>query len=199
MATTILLLLVLSFTLLNAIKAAETPFPGYPSPWATPPSDTSDPSWAAAYAQAVAFVSNLTLTEKVNLTTGTGWEADRCIGNTGGVPRLGFRGMCLMDGPLGVRNSEFHPDRNGHLLLALSNFVRDERVLTAMALGPADHNSAFPAGINVAATFSRRLMRLRGEALGAEFRGKGVDVMLGPVSGPLGRVPQGGRNWEGFG
>jgi beta-glucosidase len=41
-------------------------------------------------------------------------------------------------------------------------------------------------------------MRLRGEALGAEFRGKGVDVMLGPVAGPLGRVPQGGRNWEGF-
>jgi beta-glucosidase len=63
----------------------------------------------------------------------------------------------------------------------------------------ADHNSAFPAGVNVAATFSRRLMRLRGEALGAEFRGKGVDVMLGPASGPLGRVPQGGRNWEAFG
>ena len=42
-------------------------------------------------------------------------------------------------------------------------------------------------------------MRLRGEALGEEFRGKGADVMLGPVSGPLGRWPQGGRNWEGFG
>ena len=63
----------------------------------------------------------------------------------------------------------------------------------------ADHNSVFPAGVNVAATFSRRLMRLRGEALGEEFRGKGADVMLGPVSGPLGRWPQGGRNWEGFG
>jgi hypothetical protein len=62
----------------------------------------------------------------------------------------------------------------------------------------ADKNSVFPAGVNVAATFSRRLMRLRGEALGAEFRGKGVDVMLGPVAGALGRVPQGGRNWEGF-
>lgn len=62
----------------------------------------------------------------------------------------------------------------------------------------ADHNSAFPAGVNAAATFSRRLMRLRGEALGAEFRGKGIDVMLGPVAGALGRVPQGGRNWEGF-
>lgn len=64
--------------------------------------------------------------------------------------------------------------------------------------GAADHNSAFPAGVNTAATFSRRLMRLRGEAMGAEFRGKGIDVMLGPVAGALGRVPQGGRNWEGF-
>lgn len=94
--------------------AADTPFLGYPSPWAypaTPPNPGGDPipdkSWAEAYAQAVAFVAELTLTEKVNLTTGTGWEADRCIGNTGGVPRVGFRGLCLEDGPLGVRNSKY--------------------------------------------------------------------------------------------
>lgn len=34
--------------------------------------------------------------------------------------------------------------------------------------------------------------------MGAEHRGKGVDVQLGPVAGPLGRAPEGGRNWEGF-
>lgn len=33
--------------------------------------------------------------------------------------------------------------------------------------------------------------------MGLEHRGKGVDVQLGPVAGPLGRVPEGGRNWEG--
>ena len=42
-------------------------------------------------------------------------------------------------------------------------------------------------------------MRRRGIAMGEEFRGKGVDVQLGPVVGPLGRFPEGGRNWEGFG
>lgn len=26
----------------------------------------------------------------------------------------------------------------------------------------------------------------------------GVHVQLGPVGGPLGKIPQGGRNWEGF-
>lgn len=62
----------------------------------------------------------------------------------------------------------------------------------------ADKNSVFPAGINMAATFSRSLMHRRGVAMGAEFRGKGIDIALGPVAGPLGRVPAGGRNWEGF-
>lgn len=30
-----------------------------------------------------------------------------------------------------------------------------------------------------------------------EFRTKGVNVALGPVVGPLGRIAEGGRNWEG--
>ena len=61
-----------------------------------------------------------------------------------------------------------------------------------------DYNSAFPAGVNAAATFSRGLAYARGQAMGAEHRGKGTDVQLGPVAGPLGRAPAGGRNWEGF-
>ncbi len=34
--------------------------------------------------------------------------------------------------------------------------------------------------------------------MGEEHKGKGVNVVLGPVAGPLGRTPEGGRNWEGF-
>lgn len=34
--------------------------------------------------------------------------------------------------------------------------------------------------------------------MGQEFNDKGIDVQLGPVAGPLGRSPDGGRNWEGF-
>lgn len=34
--------------------------------------------------------------------------------------------------------------------------------------------------------------------MGHEFRGKGSHIALGPVVGPLGRSPFGGRNWEGF-
>ncbi|KAK4145633.1 putative beta-glucosidase M [Dichotomopilus funicola] len=58
--------------------------------------------------------------------------------------------------------------------------------------------SAFPAGIHLAATFDRDLMYRYGQALGAEYYGKGINVALGPVAGPLGRVVRGGRNWEGL-
>ncbi|KAI5308797.1 hypothetical protein KEM55_004843, partial [Ascosphaera atra] len=135
--------------------------PYYPSPWAD-----GEGEWAVAYRKAKAFVSQLTLTEKVNLTTGLGMLYGGCSGTTGSVPRLGLDGLCLTDSPLAVRG--------------------------------ADHASVFPAGVNVAATFSKELAYARGKALGEEFRGKGVDVALGPTVGSLGQTPYGGRNWEGF-
>ena len=64
--------------------------------------------------------------------------------------------------------------------------------------GSGDHASAFPAGLNVGATWDRKLAYLRGKAMGEEYSDKGIDVQLGPVAGPLGRSPDGGRNWEGF-
>jgi beta-glucosidase len=139
----------------------ETSPPEYPSPWGEGTGD-----WANAYAQARAFVSQLTLTEKVNLTTGVGWESEKCVGNNGAIPRLGFKALCMQDSPLGVRDTDF--------------------------------NSAFPAGVTIAATWDRQLFYQRGYDMGSEHKGKGVDVQLGPVVGPLGRSPEGGRNWEGF-
>jgi beta-glucosidase len=63
--------------------------------------------WEESYKKAQAFVSKLTLLEKVNLTTGTGWQSDNCVGNTGGVPRLGFAGICNQDSPLGIRFADY--------------------------------------------------------------------------------------------
>lgn len=50
----------------------------------------------------------------------------------------------------------------------------------------------------MAASWDRQVWHDRGYAMGQEHNGKGVDVQLGPVVGPLGRAPAGGRNWEGF-
>ncbi|KAF7324637.1 putative beta-glucosidase L [Mycena kentingensis (nom. inval.)] len=58
--------------------------------------------------------------------------------------------------------------------------------------------TGFPTGINTASTFSRRLMRARGVALGEEFRDKGIHVFLGPAMDIM-RNPKGGRAWESFG
>ena len=63
----------------------------------------------------------------------------------------------------------------------------------------ADHSTAFPAGITVGATWNRDLMYQRGKAHGQEAKLKGVNILLGPAMGPLGKMPAGGRNWEGFG
>ncbi|TFK37529.1 glycoside hydrolase family 3 protein [Crucibulum laeve] len=62
----------------------------------------------------------------------------------------------------------------------------------------ADFVTGFPTGINAAATFNRPLIRMRGLFMGREHVGKGVNVALGPMMN-MGRVAQGGRNWEGFG
>ncbi|OSD03878.1 glycoside hydrolase family 3 protein [Trametes coccinea BRFM310] len=61
-----------------------------------------------------------------------------------------------------------------------------------------DFVTAFPAGITTASTWRRDLFRARGLAMGREFKGKGVHVALGPMMN-MGRIAQGGRNWEGFG
>lgn len=57
-----------------------------------------------------------------------------------------------------------------------------------------DYNSVFSSGQSVAATFDRGLFYARGYAMGKEHKAKGVTVQLGPVAGPLGRSPEGGRN-----
>jgi hypothetical protein len=79
----------------------QTSPPFYPSPWMRGGLD-----WQDAHAKAQAFVSQLTLLEKVNLTTGVGWEGMQCVGNTGAIPRLNFPGLCMQDSPLGVRDSK---------------------------------------------------------------------------------------------
>jgi beta-glucosidase len=89
------------------------------------------------------------------------------VGNTGTASSIGFRSLCLQDGPLGVR--------------------------------AASSATAFPPGIQVASTWDRTLMRDRGNGIGQQTKALGINVILGPVAGPLGKFANGGRNWEGFG
>ncbi len=58
--------------------------------------------------------------------------------------------------------------------------------------------TAFPAPIALAASWDVALGRQYGTLLGAEARGKGVQVLLGPMMN-TDRAPQAGRNFEGYG
>ncbi|KAJ4376087.1 hypothetical protein N0V83_001368 [Neocucurbitaria cava] len=67
-----------------------------------------------------------------------------------------------------------------------------------LAIRQAVYASVFSAELSAAASWDRSLVRQRGLYMGSEFRGKGAHIALGPVVGPLGRSPFGGRNWEGL-
>ena len=63
-------------------------------------------SWEDSYMKAWDLVRNMTLTEKVNITTGTGWQMGQCVGNTGSASLVGFPSLCLQDGPMGLRYAD---------------------------------------------------------------------------------------------
>ncbi|EEU33450.1 uncharacterized protein NECHADRAFT_56640 [Fusarium vanettenii 77-13-4] len=74
--------------------------PVYPSPPATGLGD-----WQEAFKQAGSFVSQMTIEEKANLTSG--YEGiNGCGGNGGSVPRLNVPGLCYADASAGVRAQE---------------------------------------------------------------------------------------------
>ncbi|KAI0485146.1 glycosyl hydrolase family 3 N terminal domain-containing protein [Xylariaceae sp. FL0804] len=61
-----------------------------------------------------------------------------------------------------------------------------------------DYVTGWPSGIHVGASWNKDLAYQRTLYMGGEAKTKGVNVLLGPVVGPMGRIVQGGRNWEGF-
>ncbi|KAI5855088.1 glycoside hydrolase family 3 protein [Durotheca rogersii] len=58
--------------------------------------------------------------------------------------------------------------------------------------------NSYPSALHVGAAWDKSLTYERAYYIGKEFKAKGVNVVLGPNAGPLGRSPLGGRNWEGF-
>ena len=58
--------------------------------------------------------------------------------------------------------------------------------------------TAFPAPITLAATWDTALARQYGSQMGAQTRGKGIEVLLGPMMN-MARAYQAGRNFEGYG
>lgn len=52
-------------------------------PWYPTPQGGTSAAWEESYTKAQEMVERMTLVEKVNITTGTGWQMGLCVGNTG--------------------------------------------------------------------------------------------------------------------
>jgi beta-glucosidase len=126
-------------------------------------------------------LGQMTQEEKLGLVHGViaarwGGEARPAgsIGSAGyvpGIPRLGIPALEETDAELGVANP---------------GNVR-----------PGDTATAMPSDLALASTWDVALARRQGEAVGAEARAKGFNVLLGGTANLI-RDPRGGRNFEYF-
>ncbi len=123
----------------------------------------------------------MTQSEKLALVHGDlgapwkgGAKPQGALGSAGyvaGIPRLGVPALQETDGPLGVANP---------------GDIRRGDTATAM-----------PSNLALAATWDLKLARRQGEAVGADARAKGFNVLLGGAANLI-RDPRGGRDFEYF-
>lgn len=96
----------IAFLLAAAATFVATPCHGqnpqhFATPPVFPPLDSKGIGWEAAFTKAEAFLSQLNLTQKASIVTGS--VTGQCNGNIAPIPALNFSGLCLADGPLSVR------------------------------------------------------------------------------------------------
>lgn len=116
-------------------------------------------------------VARMTLEEKVDRTNLWGWSQP--------IPRLGVPAMLLTDGPFGIRyGTEYFPPN------------------AAPPVAPEETKAtAFPVGVNLAATWNPALLWEVGTAIGREAIASGAAGVWGPAFNML-RMPECGRNFE---
>jgi beta-glucosidase len=120
-------------------------------------------------------LSRMTLEEKVSMLAGSGWMEST------GVPRLGIPQIKMADGPMGIR-----------LWTGSSAVTSVEGQVHTFS------STAFPAGIDVAASWDPSLAREEGRVIGQEVASVGRDMILGPTVN-IQRTPLWGRNFESYG
>ena len=121
--------------------------------------------------QALSDANDLTLLQAAALLSGaSAWDSRA-------IPAANVPSFVMSDGPHGVR--------------------RQLRDADHLGIAESEKATCFPTASAVAATWNPDLAREMGEALGAEARGLGVDVLLGPGLN-IKRSPLCGRNFEYF-
>jgi beta-glucosidase len=120
------------------------------------------------------LLQRMTLDEKLSMLSGSGWM------ESSAVPRLHIPAIKMSDGPMGIRT------------------WTGPSVVTNAADAVKFSSTAFPAGINLAASWDTALAREEGRAIGQEVVSVGRDMILGPTVN-IQRALLWGRNFESFG
>ena len=120
-------------------------------------------------------IAAMTLEEKAKLIAGVGManpelRVNGAAGGTYPIPRLGIPQVVVTDGPAGVR-------------------------LGGVIGGETEFATAFPIPSAMAATWDIDQIKAVAEAMGAEAKAFGIDILLGPALN-IQRDPLNGRNFE---
>lgn len=147
--------------------------PVYPSP-----EMSGIGGWDEALSKAQAMVSQMSLEEKVNITGGYGSKTTGCSGNVPAIDRVELPGMCVQDGPAGVRGAE-----------GVSGYPAGVHVGARYVLTSLLDSVCTSADIY---SWNKSHAYDRAYAMAGEFKRAGATVSLGPaVLGPLGRIARG--------
>ncbi len=121
------------------------------------------------------LLKRMTPEEKAVMLSGSGWM------ESAPIPRLGIPAIKMADGPMGVRS-----------------WMDSSEITNSPGAIVKIETTAFPSGINTAATWDTDLVQREGQAIAQEVKALGRDMILGPTVN-INRQPLWGRNFEAYG
>jgi len=134
-------------------------------------------TWEEADQKAKTFMSDLSESEKIDIVTGYMNMQGTCVGNVKPLGRKNFKGLCLQDGPAGVR---FNGGTSTTWQAGINSAATFNKELL-YKIGK-DQGTEFKAkGINIALTPSMNI--LRAPASGRVWENFGEDPFLSGVCG----------------
>ncbi|OUM64902.1 glycoside hydrolase family 3 protein, partial [Piromyces sp. E2] len=129
-------------------------------------------TWEEADAKAREWCADLTNEEKIILTTGRENMQGVCVGSIDPIERKGFKGLCLQDGPAGVRFANGTATSWQAALNTASTFDRD----LFYKVGEAQGDEFYQRGINAALSPAMNIQRA--PASGRIWESYGEDPFL---------------------
>jgi len=134
-------------------------------------------SWSEADQKAQTFMSDLSESEKIDIVTGYMNMQGTCVGNIKPLDRKNFKGLCLQDGPAGVR---FNDGTSTTWQAGINSAATFNKELLYQ-IGKDQGAEFYTKGINIALAPSMNI--LRAPASGRVWENFGEDPYLSGVCG----------------